>query len=167
MNSFSRKRVPLDVTALSSEDWGMLADLINRAKRDGGPATLNVEGYEEQRNFGTSNLTRLARQIKGSRNQRDRFFDANLFGEPAWDILLTLFIADTEGYRMSVSEVIDASNVPSTTALRWIGRMIDTDIVFRYPSRTDKRTIYVSLTKAGFARMSSLLDTIGDRVNSA
>jgi len=164
MNGASRKRMPLDVTALSSDDWGMLADLIKRAKRDVEPAPVDAKKIESQQYHGASHLTALARQIKGSRNQRDRFFDANLFGEPVWDILLTLFIADTEGYRMSVGEVIDASHVPSTTALRWIARLRDIDVLLRYPSPSDKRTIYLSLTQAGFARMTTLLQAMSDRL---
>jgi DNA-binding MarR family transcriptional regulator len=167
MKSSSRKRTLFDVTSLHSEDWELLSALLKRAKQKESEELVAITGRDSAQYHGPSSLTKLARQIKSSRNQRDRFFDSNLFGEPVWDILLTLFIADTEGYRMGVTEVTEASNVPSTTALRWLGRLQDVDLVLRYPSPSDKRTIYLTLSQAGFARMEALLKSISDRMFSS
>jgi hypothetical protein len=46
-----------------------------------------------------------------------------LFGEPAWDILLDLFIAHCRGDDLQVSSVCIEASVPSTTILRWIARL--------------------------------------------
>lgn len=63
----------------------------------------------------------LARQTYEDRRRRSKIFQADdLFGEPAWDILLDLFIAAKERRSVSVTSACIGSAVPSTTALRWI-----------------------------------------------
>ncbi|MGM3253246.1 hypothetical protein ACS22W_25800, partial [Escherichia coli] len=39
----------------------------------------------------------LARRTYADRRRRDKLFQPGLFGEPAWDILLDLFISAKEG----------------------------------------------------------------------
>jgi len=61
----------------------------------------------------------LARQTYDDRRRRNKIFQSEeLFGEPAWDILLDLFIAAKERRRVSVTSACIGSAVPSTTALR-------------------------------------------------
>jgi hypothetical protein len=48
------------------------------------------------------------------------FESAYLFADPAWDILIDLFIASEEDQRISVSSACIGSAVPTTTALRYI-----------------------------------------------
>lgn len=45
---------------------------------------------------------------------------AGLFGEPAWDILLDLFIAARESRRVSLANACASAAVPEASALRWI-----------------------------------------------
>ena len=45
-------------------------------------------------------LVKLARRICEMRKTRARFFDVDLFGEQAWDIILALYLSDAEGYRL-------------------------------------------------------------------
>jgi len=66
---------------------------------------------------------RLVRTIIRHRQLRAKFFDAGLFADPAWDILLDLTAARAEHARVSVTSLCSASGVPPTTALRWIGQM--------------------------------------------
>ena len=66
---------------------------------------------------------RLGRAIYRARRDRDVMFDGHgrLFGEPAWDILLDLYIAYHEKSAVSVSSVCIAAAVPATTGLRHLG----------------------------------------------
>src|SRR3990170_2463004 len=48
---------------------------------------------------------REIREILRQRRNRDRFFDAELFADPAWDILLELYGAELGQHRLSVSSV--------------------------------------------------------------
>src|SRR5690606_19158395 len=65
------------------------------------------------------------RRIIRQRQLRTRYFDAGLFADPAWDMLLDLTAAAAENTRVSVTSLCIASGVPPTTALRWIAQMVE------------------------------------------
>src|SRR6478752_3443507 len=65
-------------------------------------------------------LLRTARQIAATRARRAQHFRGELFAEPAWDMLVDLFIAHLEGQQVYVSSLCIAAGVPPTTALRYI-----------------------------------------------
>lgn len=75
-----------------------------------------------------------ARIMYGERRARDAIFghDLALFGEPAWDVLLDLYIARAEGRRISPSGACIAAVVPETAALRWIDSLIRRGFVDRF-----------------------------------
>lgn len=54
------------------------------------------------------------------RRRRNEILGDELFGEPAWDMLLGLFVADEEQRRLSVPSLCSAAGVPPSTALRWL-----------------------------------------------
>ena len=72
---------------------------------------------------------RLVRRIIRQRQLRARFFEGDLFADPAWDMLLDLTAARAEHTRVSITSLCIASGVPPTTALRWIGQMTDAGLL--------------------------------------
>jgi DNA-binding MarR family transcriptional regulator len=94
--------------------------------------------------------------IKEGRELRDRFLDPQLFGEPAWDMLLDLYEAALAQQRLSVSAVCVGSRVPATTALRWLKLMERKGLIYRTPDPMDARRIFVSLSHAALAAMDGL-----------
>ncbi len=54
------------------------------------------------------------------RRARSEFFPAELFHEPAWDLLLELFVADAHGHRLTGRQVCERIKVPSTVMSRWL-----------------------------------------------
>lgn len=96
----------------------------------------------------------LARQAYDDRRRRNKIFRADaLFGEPAWDILLDLFIAAKERRRVSVTSACIGSAVPSTTALRWIAILEKQGLLMREADPGDARRVYVKLSARGYAAM--------------
>ncbi|MCJ2186426.1 helix-turn-helix domain-containing protein [Novosphingobium beihaiensis] len=96
----------------------------------------------------------LARQTYGDRRRRTKIFDSDsLFGEPAWDILLDLFIAAKERRRVSVTSACIGSAVPSTTALRWITILERDGFLAREADPGDARRVYVKLSARGYSAM--------------
>ena len=89
---------------------------------------------------------RLVRRIIRQRQLRARFFAGDLFADPAWDMLLDLTAARAEHARVSVTSLCIASNVPPTTALRWIGQMTDEGLLERVEDETDRRRAFITLT---------------------
>ena len=76
------------------------------------------------------------RQIVRARRLRSRFFDEELFADPAWDMLLDLLHAEISQHRVPVSSLCIAAAVPATTALRWIKTMTDAGCSSAAPIRT-------------------------------
>ncbi len=79
------------------------------------------------------------------RRLRDRFFDADLFADPAWDMLLDLMAARLEGRQVAVSSLCIAAAVPPTTALRWIRTMTDRGLFIRHSDPRDGRRVFIDL----------------------
>lgn len=84
----------------------------------------------------------VRRQIK-LRRDRERFVPADIFADPAWDMLLDLFATKLEGKRVPVSSPCIAAAVPATTALRWIRSLTEAGIFVRQVDRDDARRSHV------------------------
>lgn len=95
----------------------------------------------------------MARRAYADRRRRSRIFDPELFGEPAWDLLLDLFIAAKENKRVSVTSACIGADVPSTTALRWIAVLESHGLVSREDDSKDGRRAFIHLTADAYARM--------------
>lgn len=99
----------------------------------------------------------LVSDILRFRRQRDKMFGGNMFGEPAWDILLELFASERTGRKLSVSGACYASGVPLTTALRWIARLESQGWIRRVGDCSDKRRSWLVLTEGTEHKMYELL----------
>lgn len=95
-------------------------------------------------------LLTVARAAYNARRQRDQLFKSEIFGEPAWDILLDLLICRLEGRAATVTNACLGSAAAHTTALRYI-RVLETEgLVERTSASHDKRLQYLHLTEKGF-----------------
>jgi DNA-binding MarR family transcriptional regulator len=97
---------------------------------------------------------KLVRQIIANRKRRARFFDAHLFADPAWDMLLDLTAAHGEGQKVSVTSLCIAAGVPATTALRWVTQMVETGVLCRVADPADKRRVFIALSESAKAGMA-------------
>lgn len=88
------------------------------------------------------------------RRLRDKFFDHDLFADPAWDILLDLYAARLEAISVSVSSLCIAAAVPSTTALRWISSMTENGLLVRRQDPKDARRVFIELSNEMVEQMS-------------
>jgi DNA-binding MarR family transcriptional regulator len=104
---------------------------------------------------------RLLRRIIRPRQLRARYFDADLFADPAWDILLDLAAARAEHKRVSVTSLCIASGVPPTTALRWIAQMTESGLLERIEDDADRRRAFVALTDSAADAMSRYFAELG------
>lgn len=105
---------------------------------------------------------RLVRRIIRQRQLRLRYIDAELVGDPVWDMLLDLTAARAEHKRVSVTSLCIASGVPPTTALRWIGTMVEAGLCERINDDIDRRRAFISLTTKGAEMMARLFDELGN-----
>ena len=104
---------------------------------------------------------RLVRRIIRQRQLRARFFDGDLFADPAWDMLLDLTAARAEHARVSVTSLCIAASVPPTTALRWIGQMTETGLLQRVEDETDRRRAFITMTDKAADAMARFFAELG------
>jgi DNA-binding MarR family transcriptional regulator len=90
-------------------------------------------------------VCRVRTEIR-NRRQRTRYFAADLFSDPAWDILLDLFQGELMQRRISVSSACIGAAVPPTTALRWIASMVKRRMLVRHADPIDGRRVFVELS---------------------
>lgn len=98
-----------------------------------------------------------ARCIHTIRRLRDSVFPTGLFAEPAWDMLLDLYISEHSRRRLVVSDLGRLAGVPGTTALRHLGDLVDAGVVARQNSPSDGRRIYVTLTQDATEKLDRLM----------
>lgn len=103
--------------------------------------------------FPSSGRARLARTLIKARLRRKDHFKASLFSDPAWDILLDLFVAQCEGRRIPISAAGLTAGIPLTTALRWLAALESEGLIEREDDPLDGRRTYVSLTERGTRSM--------------
>jgi hypothetical protein len=107
----------------------------------------------------------LIREAIKLRRLRDSYFQADLFADPAWDILLDLFAARLEGISVSVSSLCIAAAVPATTALRWVTGMTTSGILLRRHDPKDARRVFIELSNETAAQMTTYFSEMKRRSN--
>lgn len=85
------------------------------------------------------------RTIIRARRLRSRYFDEELFADPAWDMLLDLLQAEITNLRVPVSSLCIAASVPATTALRWLKTLVQQGLFLRRADPHDGRRVFVEL----------------------
>lgn len=94
------------------------------------------------------------RDLLRARRLREDYMPAELFADPAWDMLLDLFAARLEHERVSVSSLCIASAVPPTTALRWIRTLTEKGFVDRQADPHDGRRVFIALADSAADALS-------------
>lgn len=103
---------------------------------------------------------RLANESYKNRRARDGLFAAELFADPAWDILIALYCAAHSQQRLNVSSVCESAAVPPTTALRWIDRLRRLGLIQRLRNPMDGRVTWLALTDQAMRPLELYFDRI-------
>lgn len=136
-----------NIAASLTQDWQESAILAT--------APDNLGEYTQIPLSDRERLTEAARHVYRARRLRARAFgDESLFGEPAWDLLLDLFIAESDGKSLSVTAACIGAAVPTSTALRWIVILESRGLVRRENDPADARRVFLHLTSEGYAKMN-------------
>ncbi len=90
------------------------------------------------------------------RKRRDARWGTAIFGEPAWEILLDLFLERAEQRKTNSMSAATASRAPVTTALRYLGILEKRGLITKRVARHDMRVHYVQLADDTFQWMVEL-----------
>jgi len=104
------------------------------------------------------------RALVAARADRDAVFQAGLFCDPSWEMMLDLAVAEAADRPISVTSLCIASGAPTTTALRRIDELKDAGLVDKLPDARDRRRILVRLTAQGREQMEAFMRRQAERV---
>jgi DNA-binding MarR family transcriptional regulator len=144
-----------DRTELSAADAREIARLLGLLlKKELPPSEQNIllnKGPDEQPQPPEDRaiLVAKARVVFSERKRRADYFKPVIFGEPAWDMLLALYITDFAGGQQSIGKLVNWIGAPQTTALRWINYLEKEHMVSRGTHPRDRRTVIVDITAVG------------------
>jgi len=149
----------------SSARLRQLSDEVSRiaatlARLSAGPSA-GVEMPEPASGEAPAVSLETVRHVIRARRLRARFFDDQLFSDPAWDMLLDLLQAEIAQHRVPVSSLCIAAAVPATTALRWIKTMTDAGLFKRRADPHDGRRVFVELAPEASEAMRRYFKEVG------
>ncbi|MBB4859950.1 DNA-binding MarR family transcriptional regulator [Novosphingobium chloroacetimidivorans] len=159
MPSEKLERLTAELIAIAEQ---MRREYSYREDRGSGDGRIAppVPAAERARNQALGRWGELAEGIYRCRRQRDRLFGP-IFGEPAWDILLDLFVMEAKGMGVPVSSACVASGTSHSTALRQIDELVRCGLVERIRDIHDRRRTYLRLSEQGLRKLTLALEAFG------
>ena len=100
-------------------------------------------------------VAQLISAEKRRRVRRTGAFGADLFSDPAWDMLIVLIDAHLKSETLSVSSLSYAANIPQTTGLRWIEAFMQLGWIDKQNDPKDKRRILLRLAPTAVEELIS------------
>ena len=98
-----------------------------------------------------------AERFYAERRRRDALFPDGLFGEPAWDLLLAMFVARDSNQAMILCKAYKAAGVTDTTGRRLLDRMEADGLITRRRAPRSRKMRIVELTELAVERLTDYL----------
>ncbi|MBB5686434.1 hypothetical protein [Sphingobium boeckii] len=106
---------------------------------------------------GEQDLVNAAKRIIKIREARRKYLPEGYFEEPAYNILLDLYVANAEKRIVYVNDACIASNTPTSTALRWISILVRDGFAIRFRDDKDARRTILEITPIGGRAIGDML----------
>ena len=151
--------MPKEIVKRLSEQFDAAQRTLHELRLTSGCDAFPQFDLEPEQRHETA-LQAAMRALANRRARDNHFYDRDIFGEPAWDILLDLYIHHEKRIDVSVSSACIASAVPATTGLRWIYLLIEQGLLSFEQDPRDKRRRFVRLTPEGYECMTQYLNEV-------
>lgn len=99
-----------------------------------------------------------ARHLLEQRRMRDDILGTELFGDPGWELMLDLYVAQASGKRISMTSAAIGSGRPMSTGLRWVRLLVRHGFLEREADPDDGRRHYLRLTDNAVAALEHFLN---------
>ncbi len=137
-----------------------MAQIIDLATQLGLEKEISFRPGGSQVSLATRRLTIAKAWQRSNAVRRQCFLEGEtLFADPAWELLLDLYIEQAQGRPISVASACLAAHVPPNTALRWIDRLVGMGLVDYADDMADEGKALVSLHGEAIRQMESALDS--------
>lgn len=118
----------------------------------------NQDAREDSDQAKSQALVRRAMAIVATRAKRNALFASeDVFADPAWDILLHIYIASHGKRETSIKCASIAAKVPTSTAQRVIGRLVKLHMLKRSIDPNDTRRSFLTLEPKTKSRLDTVL----------
>lgn len=88
------------------------------------------------------------------RRSRNRDGEPPLFADPAWDILLEVYVAQADDKFLNVTNASMAAGLPMSTGHRWLRLLEAEELLERVSDARDRRVCWIRLTPKGWRFMT-------------
>lgn len=131
---------------------GSLSEILKQLDNCLGEIASHTEAAGLARVLSNSNdnTVCVAERILLEAYERERMIGERLFSDPAWIIVLDLYVQSYRGEQVSISSACIASSAAMSTALRCVNHLEEKGWVTRVPDSSDRRRHFLQLTN--FAR---------------
>ena len=138
----------LSVVKLSARDREDAKRLLTLLTTDNLSIESGAEALPLPNASGFLPLQDRARDILAHRRRRQEVFGTAMFGEPAWEILLHLYVLEF-GARHTIGRLVKLAGASKSSGLRWIDYLEVQRLIRRRSHPTDRRAAFVELTEKG------------------
>ena len=130
----------------------------------------NAAGAPVQFSGDAVNCTTLqlsVRRARGLRELRRKLLGAECSSGPAWEVLLYMFESHVLQRRDTIGNVCDGTDIPATTALRWINRLEELGLITLRDDHLDSRRRFAALSATGVETMTKYFTGIAPHLLAA
>jgi hypothetical protein len=139
---------PVDPEAIARQIEGLAQRLVGLA----GPGRCPADALA---------LLARVRAANAARKRRAKLFDPMLFRDPAWDIVLYLYLCHLEGRAVTVTQACLASPSPATTSLRHLTQLTQAGFLKRVAHPRDGRSSFIDLTEKATSKLKAYFEADG------
>jgi DNA-binding MarR family transcriptional regulator len=118
--------------------------------------------FGESRLISDAEAIERANRLTGLNRSMTAQLGEGFFDNPAQMMLLELFIARIKERATTVKVLALSSGVPTSTAQRWIDRMVHHGIIMKQMNSKDHRSLFVTIEDQAFAKVRNLLARLGE-----
>lgn len=115
----------------------------------------------EHRSSRAVEASEIVSRIIRARKARAEHFRLDLFSDPAWDMLLALFVASVRGQIVTATELAEATATSIPSAARWIDVLERDGLLQRKPEPASLGQDIVELGSRGMAAIYNWIENCG------
>ncbi len=142
------KELTAKLSAVAGEFDQRLTDMVRPVEKGDGDV------------LSSAMLINRANALLAERRLRRQHLPAELFHEPAWDMLLALFVAGEDPQPMNIKALVAMADAPVTTSQRWIEHLYKLRLIDRVIDPADRRRVEISLSAMGQDAVTSYLRAV-------
>ena len=134
-----------------------LSRILDNPHASHGPSLASTATNADALPPAADDLRKKAIALFDSRRRRLDFFARAIFNEPAWDILLALYIRAWTHSPLSIATLSQVVGTPPSSTLRWVGYLARERLIERIDTPQDRRTTQVGISPKGWQILNDYL----------